>query len=73
MRIKVLVTGGNGRLGRALSLVGEPNVQGLSSSELDITDAAAFRSALERLRPDVVINAATLGVEASDTAPERAR
>lgn len=72
MRIKVLVTGGNGRLGRALALAGGANVQGLSSSELDITDAAAFRCAVERLRPDAVINAAT-GVEASDAEPERAR
>lgn len=74
MPIKVLVTGGRGRLARALSRVGGSNVHGLSSAELDITNAAAIQFALERLRPDVVINAAALSnVEASDTAPERAR
>lgn len=74
MHIKVLVTGGRGRLARALSHVGGSNVQGLPSAELDITNAPAIRSALERLRPDAVINAAALSsVEASDTAPDRAR
>ena len=74
MRSNVLVTGGGGRLGRALSQAGGPGVFGLSSRELDITDAAAVRSALDRLRPDVVINAAALSrVQDSDTAPERAR
>ncbi|MGX5737083.1 SDR family oxidoreductase [Bosea thiooxidans] len=70
----MLVTGGNGRLARALSQVGGSNVQGLSSAELDITNAAAVQSALEQLRPDAVINAAALSsVEASDATPERAR
>lgn len=71
-QIRILVTGGNGRLGRALSLVGGPTVEGLSSLKLDITDIAVFRSVLERLRPDAVINAAALGIEASDLDPERA-
>ena len=70
--IIVLVVGGNGRLGRALSLIGGPDVKGLPSAELDITDAAAFRSVLERIRPDAVINAAALGVEASEVEPKRA-
>lgn len=74
MRSNVLVTGGSGRLGRALSQVGGPGARGLSSRELDITDPAAVRSALDRLRPAVVINAAALSrVQDSDTAPERAR
>lgn len=74
MRSNVLVTGGSGRLGRALSRAGGASVRGFSSRELDITDAAAIRSALGRLRPDVVINAAALSVvQDSDTAPERAR
>lgn len=74
MRIRVLVTGGNGRLARALARTGGSNVRTLSSAELDITNAASIRFTLDRLRPDVVINAAALSsVEASDTAPERAR
>lgn len=74
VQIKVLVTGGSGRLGRALSQAGRANVRGFSHAELDITNAGAVQSALGRLRPDVVINAAALSsVEAADTAPERAR
>ncbi|KQT64181.1 MULTISPECIES: SDR family oxidoreductase [unclassified Aureimonas] len=71
--MRVLVAGGKGRLGRALSLAGGPAVQGLSRSDLDITEASAFQAALERLRPDAVINAAIVGVDASDADPERAR
>jgi dTDP-4-dehydrorhamnose reductase len=74
LQIKVLVTGGSGRLGRALSQAGGPNVRGFSRAELDITDAGAVQTVFERLRPDVVINAAAeSSVGTSDTAPERAR
>lgn len=71
---KVLVTGGSGRLARALSQARGAHVRGVSRAELDITDLGAVQSALERLRPDVVINAAALSsVEASDVDFERAR
>lgn len=73
MHINVLVTGGSGRLARALSQVGGETVRGFSRAELDITNVAAVQSTLDRLRPDVVINAAALSsVAAADTAPESA-
>jgi len=70
---RVLVSGGGGRLARALSLVGGPCVQALTRAELDISDDLAFRAALAALRPDVVINAAAISsVETSEFAPDRA-
>jgi dTDP-4-dehydrorhamnose reductase len=63
----VLVTGGTGRLGRALSAVDAGNVCALGRAELDITDADAVASALARLRPSAVINAAAAsGVDAAE-------
>jgi len=74
MRIKVLVIGGSGRLGSALSIVGGAHVHALSSSALDISDFKAVYAALDQLRPDAVINAAALSsVEVSEKEPERAR
>lgn len=71
---RVLVSGGSGRLARALSRVGGDRVQALSRTELDISDPAAFQAALARLKPDIVINAAAIaGLEACERAPEQAR
>ncbi|MGD9967835.1 MAG: dTDP-4-dehydrorhamnose reductase [Hyphomonadaceae bacterium] len=58
---RVLVTGGAGRLGRALTLAsGAAHVAltALPRQQLDVTDDASITAALERFRPDVVINAA---------------
>ena len=71
--IRILVSGGSGRLASVLSLVGRDRVQALSRAELDISDAFAFQAALARLKPDVVINAAAISaLEACERAPERA-
>lgn len=71
---RVLVSGGSGRLARALSRVGGDRVQALSRTELDISEPAAFQAALARLKPDVVINAAAIAsLEACERSPERAR
>lgn len=72
--VRILVSGGGGRLARALSLVGGDRVQTLSRIELDISDAPAFQAVLARRKPDVVVNAAAIsGIEACERAPERAR
>lgn len=72
--IQVLVSGGGGRLARVLSIIGGGRVQSLSRTELDISDAVAFQTALGRLKPDVVINAAAISsIEACERAPERAQ
>ena len=56
-----LVTGAGGMLGRdltgLLAGLGEP-VTGVTRDDLDITSAAAVSSAVEALKPDVVVNCA---------------
>ena len=58
--MKVVITGADGQVGRALlEMAPEPaRVKGLSRRDLDITDADAVRASLERERPDWVFNAA---------------
>ena len=53
----VLVTGGRGRLGTELRAL-LPDALAPSRAELDVTDAASARAALERARPGVVVHAA---------------
>lgn len=59
--MRVLITGGGGQLGRDLqaALAGH-TVLALSHAALDVTDAAAARSALEGFEPDIVLHAAAL-------------
>jgi dTDP-4-dehydrorhamnose reductase len=57
--MKVLVTGGGGRLGRALARYGASHqIVAFDRAELDITDGDAVSRALELHWPQVVINAA---------------
>ncbi|MCA1840829.1 MAG: dTDP-4-dehydrorhamnose reductase [Actinomycetota bacterium] len=53
----VLVTGGNGQLGRALAKR-LPAASVLDRSALDIADESVVASVIERIRPKVIINAA---------------
>ncbi len=55
--MKILLTGGSGRLGTELRAL-LPDVVAPSSSELDVTDAAGTLRVVERERPEVVIHAA---------------
>lgn len=57
---KVLVTGGNGQLGRALLAALPPGVQlqALSRAMLDIGDLPSVQRCVQQLQPDTVINAA---------------
>lgn len=59
-RQTVLVTGANGQVGRHICRVfdGSSNVIGLSSRELDIGDFSAVQKTFDKVRPDIVINAA---------------
>jgi dTDP-4-dehydrorhamnose reductase len=71
-----LVTGAGGMLGRDLVLGLQrehAEVAGYSRRELDITDAAAVRAALDRVRPAVVVNcAAWTAVDDAETHEETA-
>ena len=62
-RPRILVFGGGGQLGRALAAspaaaAADVSLHVLSRAEADIADAAAVAAAFDRLRPDLVINAA---------------
>jgi dTDP-4-dehydrorhamnose reductase len=71
-----LVTGAAGMLGRdltALLSARGADVTGLSRGDLDITDAAAVRTALDAHEPDVVVNcAAWTAVDDAESAEEAA-
>ena len=57
--LRVVVTGGNGVLGRAIALV-RPQWATLSRAQLDVRNAAQVLSVLRDLHPDVVVHAAAL-------------
>jgi dTDP-4-dehydrorhamnose reductase len=73
--MRILVTGANGQLGRALvrALDGH-DVSPLDHTTLDITDHESVLSTVSELKPDAIVNAAawtdTVGCESD---PERAR
>jgi dTDP-4-dehydrorhamnose reductase len=58
--VKVIVTGADGQVGRALLETAPRNsrVAALARRDLDITDAPAVHATLERERPDWIFNAA---------------
>lgn len=57
---KFLITGANGQVGYCLTqqLQGKHNILAVDRDELDITDQSAVQQAVEKFRPDVIINAA---------------
>jgi dTDP-4-dehydrorhamnose reductase len=58
-----LVTGASGQVGRSLAALLPSRgieIAGLSSRELDVTDASAVAAALERIEPDALVNCAAL-------------
>ena len=73
--LKVLITGANGQLGKALQLAKPDNVLtfGFGRNELDIADGSAVRSTIEMLKPDIVINAAAYtAVDKAESEPDQA-
>ena len=59
-RQTVLVTGASGQVGRNICSVfdGSSNVIGLSSLELDVGEASSVHKNFDKVKPDIVINAA---------------
>lgn len=55
--VKILMTGGGGRLGTELQIL-LPNLVAPPSTELDVTDAGQVQRILEREKPDLVLHAA---------------
>jgi dTDP-4-dehydrorhamnose reductase len=73
--VKALVTGAAGQVGQALLRAAPADVElaALARSELDISDAAAVRSAVAAIAPDVILNAAAYtAVDRAEAEPERA-
>jgi dTDP-4-dehydrorhamnose reductase len=71
---QILVTGGRGRLGRALSAMGAPHVHAVGREEVDITNLDEIEQRLLLGRPVAVINTAAMsGIEAAEADPYAAR
>jgi dTDP-4-dehydrorhamnose reductase len=60
--MKIAVVGGGGQLGAAIvhefTAAGDHDVLAFTHAQLDITDDAAVTAALERARPDLIVNTA---------------
>tara|TARA_Y100000310_G_scaffold78703_1_gene75376 strand:- start:1660 stop:2529 length:870 start_codon:yes stop_codon:yes gene_type:complete len=74
-RVKVLVTGAAGQLGRETVRVASPGeVVGVARADLDVADRDAVHAVVAGLRPDVVVNcAAWTDVDGCELDPERAQ
>lgn len=73
---RVLLLGSGGQLGMQLkqALTGKVELTALARTELDFTDAAAIRSAIQNANPEIVINAAAYtAVDKAESEPEQAR
>lgn len=68
--MNIVVTGASGLIGS--TLVRRIGATGLTHRDLDITDAAAVRQVMSRLKPDLVINCAVTGVDECEADPELA-
>lgn len=60
--MNLLVTGGTGQLGRAISRIGsdQHQITAPGSSELNVADAESVRAAISELRPDLIIHAGAM-------------
>lgn len=72
--VKILVTGAAGLVGRHLAkaLSAQHSVAALTHGDLDITDGAAVRNAVEYLRPEAIWNCAVLQVDDCERDPGNA-
>jgi len=71
----ILVTGGHGLLGRSLAALSTSDrpIVCLGRRDLDVTDEASIRGALEHVRPVIVVNAAAMtDVDGCERDPDKA-
>ena len=66
----MVVTGAGGLVGRAM--VARMEGIGLTHDALDVTDGAAVRRTMAKLKPDLIINCAVLGVDECEKDPAAA-
>src|SRR5688572_21251771 len=66
--MRVLITGASGLVGTALAAAyRDEDVVAASHRDLDITDAQTVDEAMQRLRPNLVLNCAVIGVDDCET------
>ncbi len=73
--MRVLITGAGGQVGHELLRLAPEGFEamGMGSAELDITDAAQVVATVERVQPQLIINAAAYtAVDKAESEPERA-
>lgn len=75
--MKLLVTGRNGQLARSIAELGadrpDLEIEFAGRPSVDLEQPGSLATAIERSRPDVVVNAAAYtGVDAAETEPDRA-
>ena len=73
--MRIAIVGARGQLGAAVAheCAGVHEVVALAHADLDVTDDAAVVAAMERVRPDVIVNAAALAdVDAAEGRPVEA-
>jgi dTDP-4-dehydrorhamnose reductase len=72
--MKILLTGANGQLGRALQVALQHHqIAALAHDNLDITDLEAVRAAIAHHRPDLALNAAAFNdVDGAEAMPSTA-
>jgi dTDP-4-dehydrorhamnose reductase len=73
--MKVIITGANGQVGRALlrSVPAQVSAAGLAHAQLDVGDAQAVMGSIQSQRPDLIINAgAYTAVDKAESEPEAA-
>ncbi len=71
MTRRALITGANGLVAGVLArrLAPEYEVTARSHAQLDITDGAAVRRAVDEVRPDLIVNGAVIGVDLCERDP----
>jgi dTDP-4-dehydrorhamnose reductase len=69
--MRVVVTGAGGFVGRAM--VKRFRATGLTHADLDIRNASDVRRAMNRLKPELIINCAVFGVDESEEDPGAAQ
>ena len=73
--MRIAITGARGRLGCAIvqACAGRHEAVALARTDLDISDPAAVHAAIDRIAPDVVVNAAAMaGVDDAEEHPVEA-
>lgn len=75
LALRIVITGAGGQLGQVLTRElrkGGHDVAALTRVSLDVTHGAAAVERVVKLQPEVIVNAAAFGVDASDADPRRA-